>query len=104
MNESWQNKKTKILFEAFLQLKTTAEVAAFCRDLMTEPEINEFSSRLAVAIELDAGKTQRQVSLETGVSIATVTRVNKWLQRGMNGYKTVILKLKHRNLPGEERG
>lgn len=95
MNQSWRNKKTEELFSAFLQLRTTDEVAAFCRDLMTEAEINEFAGRFAVAVELNEGKPQRQVSQETGVSIATVTRVNQWLQRGMNGYKTVLSRLNH---------
>jgi TrpR-related protein YerC/YecD len=94
MNQSWKNEKTEQLFDAFLQLKTTDEAAAFCRDLMTEAEIGEFAGRLDAAIELNEGKPQRQVSKETGVSIATVTRVNQWLQRGMNGYKTVISRLK----------
>lgn len=92
MND-WQNTKTKALFSAFLQLKTADEVAAFCRDLMTPAEIEEFASRWQVAKELAKGKPQRAVSASTGVSIATVTRVNQWLLRGMNGYKTVLSRL-----------
>ncbi len=91
---SWRNSKTDNLFTAFLQLKTTDEVANFCRDLMTEPEINEFAGRWEVAQALAEGKSQRQTSAETGVSIATVTRVNQWLKRGMGGYQSVINKLK----------
>lgn len=94
---NWKNTKTKKLFEAFLQLETVDEVASFCRDLMTEPEISEFASRLEVASLLNQGKTQRQVSQESGVSIATVTRVNQWLQRGMDGYKTVLNRLSPQN-------
>ena len=87
---NWRNSQNDNLFAAFLQLKTLDEVAAFCRDLMTEAEINEFSGRWAVAQALSSGKPQRQVSAETGVSIATVTRVNQWLKRGMGGYQNVI--------------
>jgi len=87
------NKKKKQLFNAFLKLKDEKEVANFCRDLMTESEIEEFSGRFDVALKLAQGKPQRQTSKETGVSIATVTRVNQWLKRGMNGYKTVIKRL-----------
>jgi TrpR-related protein YerC/YecD len=83
----------KKLYQAFLELKTTDEVARFCRDLMTESEIEEFAGRLDVAMKLSEGKPQRKVSSETGVSIATVTRVNQWLTRGMDGYKTVISRL-----------
>lgn len=97
--DKWKNNKTEQLFSAFLVLKSTDEVASFCRDLMTEPEINEFASRLEVAKLLSEGKTQRQVSTNSGVSIATVTRVNQWLRRGMDGYNIVLARLsqKHHN-------
>ena len=97
MNKIFQNKKSKQLYAAFLELKTVDEVARFCRDLMTESEIEEFIGRFDVAVNLAQGKSQRTVSSETGVSIATVTRVNQWLQRGMDGYKTVISRLNHHN-------
>lgn len=92
------------LFEAFLTLEEVDEVASFCRDLMTEAEINEFASRLEVAKLLDEGKTQRQVSKESGVSIATVTRANQWLNRGMNGYKLVIERLSQQTHHHPHRG
>lgn len=95
MSNQWKTKQSQELFQAFLQPQTEAEMAAFCRDLMTEGEIAEFAGRFQVAKELSAGKSQRQTSKATGVSIATVTRVNKWLQRGMNGYKTVLARLDH---------
>jgi TrpR-related protein YerC/YecD len=93
MDNTWKNNKTEQLFNAFLQLQNTDEVARFCRDLMTEPEILEFAGRFDVAMQLNQGKPQRTVSKETGVSIATVTRVNQWLKRGMNGYKLVLERL-----------
>ncbi len=93
MKQTWQNTKTNSLFSAFLELKTTDEVARFCRDLMTESEIEEFAGRWDVAKKLDSGLSQRETSAKTGVSIATVTRVNQWLQRGMNGYKLVLERL-----------
>lgn len=92
-NTNWQNKATDNLFKAFLTLKTVDEVANFCRDLLTEPEIEEFAGRFAVAFELSQGKSQRTVAKNTGVSIATVSRVNLWLTRGTGGYKTAIERL-----------
>lgn len=90
MTNGWRNEKAESLFNAFLKLQTIDEVANFCRDLMTEGEIEEFASRWEVAQELSKGKSQRKVAESTGVSIATITRVNQWLNRGMNGYKTVL--------------
>ncbi len=97
MTGTWRNNKTESLFEAVLKLKTTDEVAAFCRDLMTEPEIAEFASRWQVAQQLNEGVSQRQISANTGVSIATVTRVNQWLLRGMGGYKLVLNRISHQH-------
>jgi TrpR-related protein YerC/YecD len=90
----WLNHKSKKLFKAILALETESEVAAFCRDLLTEPEIAEFSGRFAAAELLNQGVSQRETATRAGVSIATVTRVNQWLKRGMNGYKTVLDRLK----------
>jgi TrpR-related protein YerC/YecD len=85
--------KTKDLFNAFLNLRDLDEAANFCRDLMTEKEIEEFAGRFAVAQELSAGSSQRKTAASTNVSIATVTRVSQWLNKGMNGYKTVISRI-----------
>ena len=87
---SWNNQKSQNLFNAFLQLKTTDEVANFCRDLMTEPEIEELSRRWEAAQLLDKNIPQREISKKTGTSLATVSRVNQWLKRGMNGYRLVL--------------
>jgi len=92
---SWKNKKTDNLFNAFLKLKNKKELANFCRDLMTEAEIQEFASRWEVAQKLFIGESQRQIASETGVSITTVTRVNQWLKRGMNGYNLVLKRMHH---------
>ena len=86
---------TKQLYKAFLQLKTEAEVEAFCTDLMTPQEIETFAGRWAVAQELDKGTPQRKVSSLTGVSIATVTRVNRFLNRGAQGYRLVLDRVKN---------
>lgn len=95
MNQWKPNKKSEKLFNAFLQLKTIEEMANFCTDLMTEKELDSFVERLEVAEKLNEGISQRKVSSTTGVSIATVTRVNQWLTRGMNGYKTALSRLNH---------
>ena len=87
------DQRLKNLVSAFQQLSSEDDYIAFLRDLLTEPEMSEFSGRFAVAQALAAGKSQRAVAAETGISIATVTRVNQWLLRGMNGYKTVIDRL-----------
>ena len=93
INENWNNTKTQELFKAFLTLQSIDEAADFCRDLMTEDEITEFALRLEVAKALSNGATQRQAAKATGASIATVTRVNRWLNRGMQGYSKILFRM-----------
>lgn len=97
-SSSLQTSKAKKLTDALLTFETREEMAAFLRDLLTEAEIEEFSDRFTVATELAKGKPQRAVSAQTGVSIATVTRVNQWLTRGMGGYRIAIERLKAQEL------
>ncbi len=87
------NTREKQLYRAFIEVKSEAEVAALLRDLLTLPEIDELALRLEVARQLSEGKTQRVVAKNSGASIATVTRVNQWLTRGMGGYKLVLERL-----------
>ncbi|HOU76235.1 MAG TPA: YerC/YecD family TrpR-related protein [Candidatus Dojkabacteria bacterium] len=89
------NTRLNQLIDAFLSIDNEKLMFAFLRDLLTQPEIKEFSNRLEVARLLDSGMSQREVSALTGVSIATVTRVNQWLKRGNNGYNEVLILLKN---------
>lgn len=89
----YKEKKYKDLFKAFLKLKTSDEVAQFCYDIMTPQEVSDLADRLAVAGKLNEGLSQRNVAKETGVGLVTVTRVNRFLNNGMNGYKLVLSRL-----------
>jgi len=89
--------KYKNLFEAFLSLDSVDEVRDFCIDLMTPQEVEAFADRWEVAWQLNKGNSQRKVSTDTKVSIATVTRVNRFLTRGADGYKNVLSKLQKNN-------
>lgn len=90
---NFDDQKYKNLFNAFLSLENVDEVRDFCVDLMTPQEIEAFADRWEVAQKLNEGKSQRIVSAETNVSIATVTRVNRFLNRGADGYKTVLSRI-----------
>ncbi|MBI2356488.1 helix-turn-helix domain-containing protein [Candidatus Dojkabacteria bacterium] len=88
--ETLKNENTTELFKAFLQLNNIEEVANFCADLMTPDEIKEFAKRWKIAQQLNEGKSQRTIAKDLRLSITTVTRVNKWLRNGTNGYRTVL--------------
>ncbi len=85
--------KYKNLFKAFLAIETTEEMAKLCYDLMTPQEVSDFADRLAVAEKLNQGLSQRKTAIETGVGLVTVTRVNRFLKNGMNGYQLVLSRL-----------
>ncbi len=84
------------LFEAILSLKTVDECYDFFDDLCTIKELKDLSLRLEVAKMLNDGKSYQEVTKETGVSAATICRVNKCLMYG-NGYKLVLPKKEENN-------
>lgn len=78
------------LYEALLSLNTVEECAKFIEDLMTINEINSCTQRLKVAKLIYTGTTCNAAAKLTGASTATVSRVNKCLQYGPGGYRTVL--------------
>ena len=88
-----QSDETDRLFEAILSLKNTEECYRFFDDLCTISEIRAMSQRIEVAEMLREGKTFTQISEETGVSSATITRVNRCLSYGADGYRIVLDRL-----------
>ncbi len=81
------------LFKAILSLENIDECYDFFEDLCTIKELRDLSLRLEVAAMLKNGKSYQEVTKETGVSAATICRVNKCLTYG-NGYKNVLEKTK----------
>lgn len=83
----WKTDESTQLFEAILQLESLEEAQNFFRDLLSDQEIVEFSSRFAVAKMLYEGVSYAQIQEQTGMSSTTIARISKWLNKGMNGYK-----------------
>ena len=78
------------LFKAVLRLKSTEECQAFFEDLCTIRELQDLSQRFEVACMLWQGKNYQEVSQKTGASTATICRVNRCLNYGSDGYRTVL--------------
>ncbi len=85
------------LYEALLTLKTKEECRAFLSDLCTIKEAQEMARRLQVAQLLDAGTNYMEIGRQTTVSAATISRVNRALRYGAEGYRLVLDRL-----PGKE--
>ncbi len=82
-----------LLFEAILALKDQEECRAFFQDLCTVAELKAMAQRLEVAQLLDQGLIYNDILQRTGASSATISRVNRALQYGADGYKTVLPRL-----------
>ena len=87
-----QSPETDRLYDAILSLESREACYRFFDDLCTFGEITAMTQRLQVARMLTEGKTFSQISAETGVSSATITRVNKCLGYGSGGYGQVLEK------------
>ena len=75
------------LLEAILSLKNKEELERFFEDLCTIQEINSLVQRFDVALQLDQGLTYAQIANITHASTATISRVNRSLVYGSEGYR-----------------
>ena len=82
------------LYRAILELETVEECRAFFEDIASIRELDAMSQRWEEAYMLDNGKNYQEISTKTGASTATISRVNKCLQYGSDGYRTVLDKMK----------
>ncbi|KYH34680.1 Trp repressor protein [Clostridium tepidiprofundi DSM 19306] len=78
------------LFDAVLSLKNKEECYRFFEDICTINEIYALKQRLQVARMLMQKKTYLDIASTTGASTATISRVNRALNYGNNGYKMVF--------------
>ena len=81
---------TARLLDAILSLKTREELQRFFEDLCTIQEINSMAQRYEVAQYLDQGLTYAQIAEITHASTATISRVNRSLVYGAEGYQLAL--------------
>ena len=82
------------LYQAVLALKDLDECRRFFQDLCTVSELRAMEQRMEVALLLDEGLIYNDILDRTGASSATISRVNRALMYGADGYQTVIPRLK----------
>ena len=92
-DDDWRNDATAALFDTVLALDDRDEVASFFRDLCTRHELEEMTARWQVARLLATGMSYREINAATGVSTATITRINQWLQHGTGGYRLGLARM-----------
>ena len=93
MNEKLKDPHIDRLFEAILLLDNVEECYRFFEDICTIAEIKALGQRLEVARLLREGRTYNDISELTGASTATISRVNRCLNYGADGYNMILDRL-----------
>ena len=96
MNSKLKELEVENLFEAILCLENMEECYNFFEDLCTVTELKALSQRFQVAKMLDSGKVYSDIVATTGASTATISRVNRSLDYGCDGYRVLFDRLKEK--------
>ncbi len=91
--------RSDALYRAVLTLESVEECKRFFQDLCTMTELQAMEQRMEVARLLHAGLIYNDILERTGASSATISRVNRALQYGADGYQAVLPRLE---APAEE--
>ena len=94
MSKNIRTKEVDHLFDAILTLKNKEECYTFFEDVCTINELLSISQRFEVALMLRQGRTYLDISEDTGASTATISRVNRSLNYGNDGYDMALDRMK----------
>lgn len=97
----FQEPRVDRLFEAILALESPEECYRFFEDLCTVGEIRALAQRFQVAEMLDGGATYEEIETKTGMSSATISRINRYLRYGADGYRLALDRLRGREGRGD---
>ena len=93
MNKKIKTPAVEKLFEAILSLENMDECFDFFEDICTINELLSLSQRFEVARMLREQRTYLEIAEQTGASTATISRVNRSLNYGNDGYDMVIARM-----------
>ena len=93
MTDKIRNEEMNHLFEAVLTLKDEEECFKFFMDVCTINELQSMAQRYEVAKMLSEKKTYCEIARATGASTPTISRVNRSLNYGSDGYDMVLGRL-----------
>ena len=96
MSKFLDKPSSDILYKAIVALKDEEECRKFLDDLCTVSELKAMEQRMEVAMLLDDGLIYSEILERTGASSATISRVNRCLHYGADGYRTIIPRLKNK--------
>lgn len=90
INSKIKGEDIDLLFDAILELQNKEECYRFFEDIATITEIKSLSQRILVAKLLKEKKTYTEIADRTGASTATISRVNRCLNYGSEGYNIIL--------------
>lgn len=93
MNKNIKKPRNMDMYKAILTLKTVEECTNFFDDLCTVTELRALEQRYQVAVLLNKGLIYNDILEQTGASSATISRVNRSLQYGKDGYAVAFERL-----------
>lgn len=102
MNKKLRTEAVDQFFRAVLSLENGEECYAFFEDICTVNELLSLSQRLEVAKMLREQKTYLDIAEKTGASTATISRVNRSLNYGNDGYDMIFERLNQGEMPAKE--
>lgn len=85
-----RDEQTDDLFRAILALENLDECYSFFEDLCTMKELADMTQRVRAARMLLAGATYEQIVKKVEISTATISRINRCIQYGSGGYRTIL--------------
>lgn len=102
MSKKLRTEAVDRLFDAVLCLENRDECYTFFEDVCTVNELLSLSQRFEVAGMLRDQKTYLEIAEKTGASTATISRVNRSLNYGNDGYELVYSRMEQKAGEGEE--
>ena len=93
MSKNLRTKAMDMLLDGILSLENREEAYLFFEDLCTVGELEALQQRFEVALLLRKEKTYQEIADKTGASTATISRVNRALNYGNDGYDMLFERL-----------
>lgn len=101
MDHKLKSQDVDFLFRAILELQTMEECYDFFSDLCTVTELKAISQRIVVAKLLSEHRVYNEIVEETGASTATISRVNRSLNYGADGYEKIFERMRQKEQESE---
>ena len=94
MSKFYDKPSSDLRYHALLEVQDLEECRRFLQDLCTVSELKAMEQRMEVAMLLDQGLIYSDILERTGASSATISRVNRCLHYGADGYRAILPRLK----------